>query len=641
MDTGSKKYLYLLAALATAGVVFLFWEFLTLYFTAEDFTFIYLYHRMPFIELFTEPNLKAVVVDLYRPVTDLIIYIETMLFGATAWPWHAVNILLHLGNLFFLYLAAKPVIGSRGAACGVLLFAWHPVLPGMLSFNVGGIQCGFVLLFTLLSMIYLARFRTERKVGTLLLCALFLGLAVGSYEWFSLPLVLIAYDFCLPRAEQGPGRFKGLLDHLPVWLVFALLLLARKAVLGTFLGGYPLTLTPAYLFKIPTAFCRSIWDYGLNPAMDGLATGTPVLLGGLAAAIILGIPFLLSFFRRNVILLLLMFLLAAVPIALVTSHDPASARRFYLPIGFLAMLAGAALTRGVSALLPRSRAAPVPLILSLILALYYGGITLHISHHYLRAGRLTKMIQEQVLEFVGEAHDPKEPVILLNTPMTVNVPRAGGGRTMAVAKVFQFGLSMAFSPPFSDRDLKVYPVNNAPCFREENDVPFMLYIRSEGKVLRFDERMDRVRELYYPDRQTRLIEYMHKYGFGKRPTPLPVKLPCTDSNLVMWPEPRGFPVCFNMRNRWSEMYRIAILTQHYPRFFEIPKKAITADQIVKDGKGSKFNIKITDPGIRDALVYFNREPVFLWVEAVDEEGKIFNRSELIRFRISLPEEKED
>lgn len=641
-----KKQTLLVAALVGGGALFLFGGFLSLYFTAEDFAFIYLYHRMPFIEVFTEPNLKAVVVDLYRPVTDLIIYLETKLFGATAWPWHLTNLLLHLANLVLLFRVALPIAGRSGAYAAALLFAWHPILPGLFSFNVGGIQTGGLLLFSLLCMDQLARYRIEGRRRSLWLSALFMLLALGSYEWFPLIMAVMVYDLALPRAEGKPGKVVRLVHHAPLWLALVLLILARKAVLHKYIGGYPLP-DPSLWDRIPGAFLASMEEYGFNPAMNGLISETVRTFGRWLTAALLCIPFLIWLFRlrwkfvKPILLTVLMLLFASIPVAIVISHDPASARRFVLPLAFLCILMGQMVTGGKHAAPRSATGRALPLAAALLLAVYYGCITHAISPYYLRAGKLTLDIRDQVLALVGPEHPKNKPIFLVDTPMTLAVDIPGQAKRCAVAKIFQFGLSMAFSPPFCDADLKVYPMNRDSALQDRMHVPFMLTMWGDGVVLRYDERTNKVRKVRFTvEKNDRLVEYMRKYCDGKdRPALMKLRNPKRGMRLWMHPD-KGFSVMFPFKR--AAMYRVVLLNQHYPCKVEYysatnpdQPRRLTMEMLVpkEQGKGHYVNIFFNEKILRDALVYFDNEPVYLWVEVLDEHGEAFHRSELIPFRL--------
>lgn len=265
----------------------------------------------------------------------------------------------------------------------------------------------------------------EGRKRSLWLSALFMVLALGSYEWFPFVLTAIFYDWALPRPEGAPGRLKGLLHHAPVWLGVLLLLLARKAVLGKFLGGYPLpppSLWGELLTKIPGAYLNAMEEFGFNPAMAGLIPDTVRTPGRCLAAVLLGAPLLfwgarlrMRFFNPF-LLTLLMLLSASIPVAIVTSHDPASARRFLLPLAFLCILMGQALTGGRQAMPRTPWGRALPLAAALVLAAYYGFLTHAISPNYLRAGSLTRDIRDQILALVGPDHPREKPIFLVDTP---------------------------------------------------------------------------------------------------------------------------------------------------------------------------------------------------------------------------------
>jgi hypothetical protein len=200
------------------------------------------------------------------------------------------------------------------------------------------------------------------------------------------------------------------------------------------------------------------------------------------------------------------------------------------------------------------------------------------------------------------------------------------GKPKAVAKVFQFGLSMAFSPPFCERDLKVYPISNAPWFRKHLDIPFLLFTQGRGTVLEFDAAREEVKR-YAPDGKamTESVDYLKKYGVGKRTALMRVTRP-QEGQSVRWGE-EGFAIRFHSPP--SAKTRAVVLNQHYAWAAE--RYGLSRDE--EGWARLHFNEKI----VRDALAYFNREPVFLWVESLDKENRVFHRSPLIRFSLFVEE----
>jgi len=648
----SSKNAIMIFALIFGGLIFLFSGFLNLFFTAEDFTFIYLYHRMPFLEIFTEPNLKATVITLYRPVTDLIIYLETALFGGTPWPWHIVNLILHGAVVYQLFRVSRWIIGSRGALCAAILFAWHPILPGMFSFNVGGVQVGFLLLFTLMSFDHFARFRIDGKKSGMWFSALFMFLAIGSYEWLPLPGALLFFDLALARKDGLKGRLVGILHHLPVWAGVILLLLARKAVLGVYIGGYPLDLSPKNLVLMPIAFLKNIEEYCINPVMNGMFDrdirnfGRSLILAGV------GLPFIYWLIRLRFrylilcILLGIMFLCACIPIIIAVTHDPAGARRFYLPMAFVSLLMGMALTGGYSGSLKKKWSGYIPFVIAGIIAIFYGCMTYHISPYYIKAGTLTKKIQEEVLEIVGPDYPKNEAVFLLNTPMNVNADIPGTNRKIAVAKTYQFGLSMAFSPPFCERDLKVFPL--PPKFNMFEGLPMLFRLGSAGKLLTYDVKTEKVKPYIIENIWEQGRDYRKKFGKGNVGAPIQLRRP--ENKNGVWYMKDGFTVSF--AHRKAPKYRVVVLTQHYPWWLDyrmLRKRdkptghisEITEEMVIEDVQQWKevvkkkkwVEVKFDFSGIRDSLSYFHNEPVFLWMETLDEAGKTMKRSSIVKFRL--------
>ena len=638
-----KKTPVLLCAVLALGAVCLFWRFIHTYFTGDDFIHLFLYHKMPFFELFTEPSLKRLSPCLYRPVSDLAIYIESVLFGITAFPYHIVLLVLHAANIFLLFHVAQRIIGSLGAAAAVILFAWHPVVPGLLAHNSSGIRNTLLLLFVLLCIDSLARFRRNGKPVHLLLSALFMGLATGTQPLITMPAVLILCDLAKQPSKNShapaAGRIRRIAHHLPLWAAFALVIWVGKTVTGSFPFPWSGSLPAAPPSE--TGFVQAcsqilsrIESFCINPAMAGLVPEAVARLGRILILSLLVVSAgiwtrcLGKEFIRPLLTAALILPAAAAPFALNSGPDPVFARNFYLPAAAFCVLLGLALSGGPSARFRKSGA--LPLALALAVSFYYGCLSHAMSQPLVRAGGLTEKIIEQVHDLIEKNEQLGEgPVFLANTPHYISRRISGMNETERImAEVFPSGLSMAFSPPFSSISTRIYPFSDKPWLSEELHVPFMLQMWSNGTVLDFDQYLDRVMILDYGKRRIALLlEYGRQYGKGKIRAIMPLAKPV--QNMIVKIESDGFHI--KLPAKMAKSYRAGLLTRHGPMVLTV--NSLEKEMITWMNEKPYINLYFDSPLLRENLVYFDNEPVFLWVEILDEHGEVFHRSKPIRFRI--------
>jgi hypothetical protein len=191
-------------------------------------------------------------------------------------------------------------------------------------------------------------------------------------------------------------------------------------------------------------------------------------------------------------------------------------------------------------------------------------------------------------------------------------------------------LGLAFSPPFHDQALRIYPFFKGEDREDPLYTAFMLYTWGEGKVLRYDPELDRFRKLNSSENDPALLApYLKKYGKDKKVHLMDVQYPAADS-VVLYDD-QGFTVTFPFRT--AAFFRVVLLTRAGPFFME--ESDLFPDRIERQGKKPYVKLQFNDPRLCDALLYFNREPVCFWVEAVDDQGEAFFRSRFIRFRLLM------
>ncbi len=170
---------------------------------------------------------------LYRPVYYLAMLGEQRVFGLDPFPYHLVNLSLHLLNVVLVWLIARKLTRNTPASyVAALVYGLHPVYyeaPAWIS------AITEVLLATFsFSAIYLfMRSLEERGVLSGLLCAGSFAcavLALGSREpGVSIFLVLPAYYF-LVHAPHDWRRWQAWLRFIPFFVVLAIYALLRLSI---------------------------------------------------------------------------------------------------------------------------------------------------------------------------------------------------------------------------------------------------------------------------------------------------------------------------------------------------------------------------------------------------------------------------
>src|SRR5262249_54329976 len=133
--------LFTLAASMLLGV-FLLGPTLSTPLRAEDFLDLDLYSRHAPWRVLVTPHLGALIVGLYRPLSDLLDALMVRAFAADPWRYHLVVLAFMVANAMLLArLAAALWPGRAGPLAGVLaalLYVAPPSQPGTLSSFAGG-----------------------------------------------------------------------------------------------------------------------------------------------------------------------------------------------------------------------------------------------------------------------------------------------------------------------------------------------------------------------------------------------------------------------------------------------------------------------------------------------------------------------
>lgn len=208
----------------------------------------------------------------FRPLHTTLFTINYGIFGTSAWGWHLVNVLIHMGATMMVFLVIKEVIERQWTALiAASLFAVHPVHAEPVAW-VSGVIDPLMALFALAAVYFYLRYRKRGNWYYLVIAAgLFFGALLTKETALGL-LMVIAY--CELAYFKGSPSFKPRTVH-PAMLagLFALppliyFLLRYHAVGSVLSGGPPRNPLGASLATIPIVTLKylglTLFPYGYN-----------------------------------------------------------------------------------------------------------------------------------------------------------------------------------------------------------------------------------------------------------------------------------------------------------------------------------------------------------------------------------------
>ena len=299
-----------------------------------------------------------------RPLRDLSLQLDRLLFRDDPWGSHLINVTLHYFSSLAAFLAFSLLFGGRGRAlAAALIFAVHPLQTESVAYLAGrrDILYGG---FFLLSFYFGAGYLKERRRASLLLCLFFWALSLLSKQSaVALPFALLIYLPLLRGPSTAPGNrrlwlFLGSAAAFSVlYAVVSLVIVSRHVLVapgsdwysGGALGQY-LTL-PAILWKavsllvLPVNLCAD-YSYAAFPAVSSLSDPRFILPVLALAALAATAAF--NYVRRPLITFSLLWLfvtyLPVLPLFPTTHNVEVFAEHWlYLPIlGYAALLVSAA-----------------------------------------------------------------------------------------------------------------------------------------------------------------------------------------------------------------------------------------------------------------------------------------------------------
>jgi tetratricopeptide (TPR) repeat protein len=356
-----------------------------------------------------EPRNGPIPNGQYTPLAELTLMVEHRLAGLTPWVYHATNLLIHVANVFLVYVLLRKLRADRPWAwLTAALFAVHPLHVESVAWIAErkDVLCA---LFYLGALILYLQFRAGGRRRYFAAAVAAGGLALLSKPMaVTLPAVLVLCDLYLGRPLADQWKRPWLLPFAALSLVFAAITLRTHVGYGVIRGGE----VGNVLQNATMASWNFFWFVGKTLWPVGLTAYVPVPPAGAATTVVyglaaLGVAVLVAAlgwqaWRRGLRLVpfgIFFFLVALLPVSRLVPigiRYMVADRFFYIPgIGFLLLLAYA-LVRWVRR---PSAARPLRIAAVAALMLFWGGLTFAQS----RIWRSSETLWTHVLERVPDA----------------------------------------------------------------------------------------------------------------------------------------------------------------------------------------------------------------------------------------------
>jgi protein O-mannosyl-transferase len=155
---------------------------------------------------FASSDIIFTVDSYFRPMFSMLFSINYALFGAAAWGWHFVNVLIHALVTGLLFLVLKEVTGRTPVALiAASLFAAHPAHAESIAW-ISGVTDPLMAVFVLPAFYLYLRYRKEGRGYLIWASAAFYFLAMLSKETAIALPALVVYCEMIHFKEQSPFK---------------------------------------------------------------------------------------------------------------------------------------------------------------------------------------------------------------------------------------------------------------------------------------------------------------------------------------------------------------------------------------------------------------------------------------------------
>lgn len=180
--------------------------------------------KNPYVQTLSWDNIialfspKGLVLGNYNPLTIFSFALESHFWGIDendAFHFHFINLLLHLGCIFFVFQISKQLgLGNWGATLVALLFAIHPMRVESVVWITERKDVLFGIFYLAAMFTYMRYLKLQEKKWYVFTFLLFMLSLLSKIQAVSLPLSLIVLDYYLKKDIH----WKILIDKIPFFL---------------------------------------------------------------------------------------------------------------------------------------------------------------------------------------------------------------------------------------------------------------------------------------------------------------------------------------------------------------------------------------------------------------------------------------
>lgn len=163
-------------------------------------------------------NLQAVFSRPQAIGRHLPFFIIYKIWGLVPSPYRFVNILLHIGNVWLLFVLLTLLINRKTAFIASALFAVHPLLVESVAWISGGGYAQYTFFFLISFIFYYLFERHEKKQYYIFTLVFFLLSLVSNRNAIVLPLIFVTYDLSRERIKKQWKYYIPFFSMSLVWL---------------------------------------------------------------------------------------------------------------------------------------------------------------------------------------------------------------------------------------------------------------------------------------------------------------------------------------------------------------------------------------------------------------------------------------
>lgn len=225
-----------------------------------------------------QPWQDANVQLLWRPLSEMSMWCDFLLWQANAVGYHITNIFWHsAATIVFFFLSKELTNDAKKSFWAGALFAVTPLHTETVSWMIGRVDSISTTFFLTAFWLFL---RSRRWLS----CCAFVAALFAKESAVVLPAVLAAYALLM---KKRPENTEALKRTLPLWLILLPWFGARQLILGTPVGGYIGSIGDVFAMSSISRFVHCQFDkifYPFNDFVLSDANPAIVLLHCLYAA---------------------------------------------------------------------------------------------------------------------------------------------------------------------------------------------------------------------------------------------------------------------------------------------------------------------------------------------------------------------